>query len=83
MEPIVQWLEGLGLGQYGEIFVQAAIDASVLPDLTEADLEKLGVILGHRKKLLRAIAARNPPVVTQQRVRPSLAIAEPISRLEN
>src|SRR5690348_3373479 len=57
MQPIVQWLEGLGLSQYGEAFVQAAIDLSVLPDLTEADLAQLGVVLGHRKKLLRAIAA--------------------------
>ena len=57
MHPIVQWLEGFGLGHYGEVFVQAAIDQSVLPDLTESDLEKLGVVLGHRKKLLRAIAA--------------------------
>src|SRR5690242_6781912 len=57
MQPIVQWLEGLGLGQYGEAFAQSAIDLSVLPDLTDADLEKIGVLLGHRKKLLRAIAA--------------------------
>jgi len=46
MHPIVQWLEGLGLGQYGEA---VAIDHS---DLTESDLEKLGVVLGHRKNLL-------------------------------
>ncbi len=57
MQPIVQWLEGLGLDQYGEAFVRAAIDLSVLPDLTDADLAQLGVLLGHRKKLLRAIAA--------------------------
>ena len=61
MEPIVQWLEGLGLGQYGEVFVQAAIDPAVLPELTEADLEKLGVVLGHRKKLMRAIAGLSEP----------------------
>src|SRR5690348_482499 len=57
MQPIVQGLEGLGLGQYSEAFVQADIDLGVLPDLTEADLAQLGVTLGHRKKLLRAIAA--------------------------
>jgi class 3 adenylate cyclase len=56
VEAVVQWLERLGLGQYGEAFVPADIDRAVLPDLTEADLEKLGVTLGHRKKLLRAIA---------------------------
>src|SRR5690348_10736894 len=57
MQPIVQGLEGLGLGQYGEAFVQADIDLAVLPDLTETDLAQLSVTLGHRKKLLRAIAA--------------------------
>src|SRR5262249_20036300 len=57
MEQIEKWLEGLGLRQYAAAFVQADIDPSVLPDLTEADLERLGVSLGHRKKLLRAIAA--------------------------
>jgi class 3 adenylate cyclase/DNA polymerase III delta prime subunit len=57
MQPIVQWLEGLGLGQYGASFVEADIDLSVLPDLTETDLSQLGVTVGHRKKLLRAIAA--------------------------
>ena len=57
MELIEKWLERLGLRQYGSAFVQADIDPSVLPYLTEADLERLGVSLGHRKKLLLAIAA--------------------------
>jgi class 3 adenylate cyclase/tetratricopeptide (TPR) repeat protein len=74
MEPIVHWLEGLGLGRYGEAFVQAEIDATVLPDLSEADLERLGVVLGHRKKLLRAIAslrdASEPSVAVRLRARP-------------
>ena len=48
MQPIVQWLERLGLGQYGDAFVEADIDAAVLPDLSEADLAQLGVTLGHR-----------------------------------
>jgi class 3 adenylate cyclase len=65
MQLIVQWLEALGLGQYGEAFVRADIDAAVLPDLTEADLTQLGVTLGHRKKLLRAIAALSEPGGTQ------------------
>src|SRR5689334_4338641 len=75
MQPIVQWLEELGIGQYGEAFVQAAIDFPVLPDLTEADLEKLGVVLGHRKKLIRAIAAL--PEAQANRPEPSSPAAEP------
>ena len=52
---LAEWLAGHGLGQYGQTFIEHNIDYSVLPDLTEDDLEKLGVSLGHRKKLLRAI----------------------------
>jgi class 3 adenylate cyclase/tetratricopeptide (TPR) repeat protein len=51
------WLRGLGLAQYEELFRDNAIDIEILPELTEADLEKLGVLLGHRKRMLRAIAA--------------------------
>ncbi len=65
MQAIVQWLEALGLGQYGDAFVEADIDPAVLPDLTEADLAQLGVTLGHRKRLLRAIAALSEPGGTQ------------------
>jgi class 3 adenylate cyclase/tetratricopeptide (TPR) repeat protein len=51
------WLLGLGLPQYEQAFHDNAIDFETLPDLNEGDLEKLGVLLGHRKKMLRAIAA--------------------------
>src|SRR5262249_13441522 len=50
------WLRSLGLEQYEAAFRENAIDTEVLPDLTDQDLEKLGVLLGHRRKLLRAIA---------------------------
>jgi class 3 adenylate cyclase len=50
------WLRSLGLERYESAFRDNAIDAEVLPELTEADLEKLGVLLGHRKRILRAIA---------------------------
>ena len=49
------WLHGLGLEQYEPVFRDNAIDLETLPDLTETDLEKLGVLLGHRKRMLRAI----------------------------
>src|SRR5882757_4246269 len=51
------WLRGLGLGQYEATFRESEIDAEVLPDLTEGDLNQLGMPLGHRKRLLKAIAA--------------------------
>ena len=49
-------LRSLEMQQYAQTFRDNAIDLSVLPDLTDQDLEKLGVLLGHRRKLLRAIA---------------------------
>lgn len=52
-----EWLARLGLDQYSQTFAANHIEYSVLPDLTDGDLEKLGVSLGHRKKLLRAIDA--------------------------
>ena len=53
---VASWLRSLGLEQYEAVFRENAIDVSVLPDLTDQDLEKLGVLLGHRRKLLRTIA---------------------------
>ncbi len=53
---IDSWLRRIGLEQYARTFRENGIDLSVLPDLTDQDLEKLGVLLGHRRKLLRAIA---------------------------
>ena len=53
---LAEWLARHGLAEYAQTFAEQHIDASVLPDLTENDLEKLGVSLGHRKKLLRAVA---------------------------
>jgi class 3 adenylate cyclase len=54
------WLRSLGLQEYEAIFRDNAIEATVLPDLTDQDLEKLGVLLGHRRRLLRAIANLEP-----------------------
>jgi len=50
------WLQDLGLGQYEAAFRQNEIDIDVLPELTEPHLEKLGVPLGHRLRLLKAIS---------------------------
>src|SRR5215831_12621734 len=57
MQQIVDWLEKLGMSEYAQRFAENRIDFSVLPDLTDQDLEKLGVVLGDRRKMLRAIAA--------------------------
>src|SRR5438270_11223603 len=55
MPQIGDWLEKLGLSEYAQRFADNAIDLSVVRDLTEQDLKDLGVLLGHRRKMLRAI----------------------------
>ena len=60
-DRIAAWLDEIGLGQYATVFAENAVDLDVLPDVTETDLEKLGVALGHRKRILRAIAALSGP----------------------
>src|SRR3989440_10392140 len=56
MRGIAEWLASIGLGEYTQRFADNAIDLSVIRDLTEQDLKDLGVLLGHRRKILRAIA---------------------------
>ena len=56
---VADWLRSLGLDQYETTFRENGVDVDVLPDLTDTDLEKLGVLLGHRKRLLKAISGLN------------------------
>jgi class 3 adenylate cyclase len=56
VRTIAEWLASLGLSEYAQRFAENYVDASVLPDLTDQDLADLGVPLGHRRKILRAIA---------------------------
>ena len=50
------WLRSLGLEQYEAAFRENAIELDVLPELTDQHLKDLGVSLGHRLKMLRAIS---------------------------
>ena len=56
MRGVTEWLESIGLAEYVQRFTENGIDLSVLRDLTDQDLKDLGVLLGHRRKILRAIA---------------------------
>ena len=79
---IRQWLETLRLSQYADRFEANDIDLEVMPSMHDQDLEKLGVSMGHRKRLLSAIAdlngapssvlTRASPVVTVAPIGPSL-----------
>src|SRR3712207_4056823 len=56
MNELRAWLDDLGLSRHAELFSRQAIDWDVLPDLTDTDLAGLGLPLGDRKRLLKAIA---------------------------
>jgi Predicted ATPase len=55
MQQIAQWLEKLGLSEYAQRFAENGIDVSVLRHLTDQDLKDIGVLLGHRRKMLATI----------------------------
>jgi class 3 adenylate cyclase/predicted ATPase len=56
MQQIADWLKKVGMSEYTPRFVENDIDISVLPHLTDHDLKELGVSLGHRRRMLAAIA---------------------------
>jgi class 3 adenylate cyclase/tetratricopeptide (TPR) repeat protein len=56
MQEIADWLTKLGLPEYAGAFAENGIDVSVLPHLTDQDLKDIGVLLGHRRKILAAVA---------------------------
>ena len=56
MQSISEWLQSLDLGQYAQAFADNDIDFGLICDLSDQDLEKIGVSsLGHRKRLLKSI----------------------------
>jgi class 3 adenylate cyclase len=66
------WLRGLGLEQYALAFRNNAIDAEILRELTADDLVNLGVnLVGHRRKLLAAIAALRADTGTAAPIAPT------------
>src|SRR4051812_35736040 len=71
MEPIRQWLDRIGLAQYGTVFVENDIDLEALRLLGENDLEKLAVSLGHRKKILKAISEIGTELISAAALPPS------------
>jgi hypothetical protein len=69
------------MSEYAECFAENDVDLSVLPHLTDHDLKELGVSLGHRRKMLAAIAERTgaveaPPRPTSTETKPSDTTAE-------
>jgi Adenylate and Guanylate cyclase catalytic domain/SAM domain (Sterile alpha motif) len=60
MTKLQELLKELGLEQYARVLAENDIEFDILSDLSESDLEKLGLSLGHRRKLLKALAALKP-----------------------
>jgi class 3 adenylate cyclase len=75
VQQIADWLKKLGFSEYAQRFVENDIDVSVLPHLTDQDLKELGVSLGHRRKMLAAIAELAGGAVPTS---PQLVVAEPV-----
>src|SRR5437870_12480150 len=75
MKGVAEWLASIGLNDYAQGFADNAIDLSVLRDLTEQDLKDLGILLGHRRKILRAIAELDgvAPAPTETTTEPAFA----------
>ena len=65
------------MSEYAERFAENRIDLSVLPDLTDQDLKDLGVVLGDRRKILRAIAALKSGDTVDRSVATGIATARP------
>jgi class 3 adenylate cyclase/predicted ATPase len=57
VHEIADWLDKLGMSEYAQRFAENHIDIEVLGELTDADFDRLGVSIGHRRKLLKAFAA--------------------------
>jgi predicted ATPase/class 3 adenylate cyclase len=78
---VVVWLRSLGLGLYEAVFRQNDIDETVLPSLTAEDLKELGVAsLGHRRKLLDAIAALRGDADASPTATPASAVVDATPR---
>jgi hypothetical protein len=75
MSTIAEWLTSLGMSEYAQRFAENAIDVSVIRHLTDQDLKDIGVLLGHRRKMLAAIAAlagtARPRLKSARRSRPA------------
>jgi class 3 adenylate cyclase/tetratricopeptide (TPR) repeat protein len=75
MQQIADWLEKLGMSEYAQCFAENRIDFSVLPEITDQHLKDLGIALGDRLKILRAI--REPSDAAPTTPQPPLGQRKP------
>jgi class 3 adenylate cyclase len=79
MQQIADWLKKLGMSEYAERFAESDIDIDVLGELTDQDFDRLGVSLGHRRRMLRAIRelGASPIAAVMERQLPAPTAQEP------
>jgi class 3 adenylate cyclase len=75
MQQIADWLEKLGMSEYAQRFAENDIDVEILNELTDKDFDRLGVSIGHRRKIMRAIREFAAPPVSAVMDRPASAAA--------
>ncbi len=64
MSDIAKWLDEIGLGEHAKLFAENDIDIDLLAELSDDDLKEMGLSLGHRKRVLRAVPELQSPAKT-------------------
>jgi class 3 adenylate cyclase len=72
-QQIADWLEKLGMSEYAHRFAENDIDVEVLNELTDKDFDRLGVSIGHRRKIMRAVREFAASPVSAAAERPASA----------
>ncbi len=80
MQQVTDWLQKLGLEQYAQRFDENDIEIDVLSELTDQDFDRLGVSLGHRRRMLRAIRELAAAPVVAEAETPRPATSEPATK---
>ena len=76
MSELREWLRRHNLEQYADAFEANDIGIDILPELTERDLEQLGLSLGNRRRLLKAVAGRAAGAASPRQESPAQAASE-------
>jgi class 3 adenylate cyclase len=76
MSELREWLPRHNLEQYADALEANDIGMDILPELSERDLEQLGLSLGNRRRLLKAVAGRAAEAASPQQESPAQAAAE-------
>jgi class 3 adenylate cyclase/predicted ATPase len=75
VSTIAEWLLSLGMTEYRRRFAEERIEMDILPELTDEDLERLGIPLGHRRRMMKAIRELGQPPPTVPRVAAAVSAA--------